>query len=85
MADTILVTGGAGYIGSHVVVELARAGYAPIVLDNFANSSRAVLPRLATLTGAEVPCVEADVRDIDALRARVPRLTRSPASSIAPG
>ena len=68
MSDTILVTGGAGYVGSHVVVELAKAGYAPLVLDNFATSSRAVLPCLATLTGAEVPCVEADVRDIDALR-----------------
>ena len=68
MSDTILVTGGAGYVGSHVVVELAKAGYAPLVLDNFATSSRAVLPCLATLTGVEVPCVEADVRDIDALR-----------------
>ena len=38
MTDTILVTGGAGYVGSHVVVELANAGYAPIVLDNFATA-----------------------------------------------
>jgi len=68
MKETILVTGGAGYIGSHVVVELAGAGYAPVVLDNFANSSRAVLQRLAKLAGAEVPCVESDVRDIEALR-----------------
>ena len=37
--DSILVTGGAGYVGSHIVVELARAGYAPVVLDNFANST----------------------------------------------
>jgi UDP-glucose 4-epimerase len=68
MADTILVTGGAGYTGSHIVVELAKAGYAPVVLDNFANSTRLVLPRLAALVGAPVPCIEADVRDIDALR-----------------
>jgi UDP-glucose 4-epimerase len=68
MADTILVTGGAGYIGSHVVVELAQAGYAPLVLDNFANSSPAVIPRLEALTGRPVPCVEADVRDAVALR-----------------
>ena len=67
MGGTVLVTGGAGYIGSHVVVALARAGYAPLVLDNFANSSRAVLPRLARLTGADVPLIAADVRDRAAL------------------
>jgi UDP-glucose 4-epimerase len=69
MADTILVTGGAGYVGSHVVVELARAGYAPVVLDNFSNSTPAVLPRLQALAGRPVPCVTADVRNIVALRA----------------
>jgi len=68
MENTVLVTGGAGYIGSHIVVELAQAGYAPLVLDSFANSSRAVLPRLEALTGRPVPCVEADVRDVGALR-----------------
>lgn len=68
MADTILVTGGAGYVGSHVVVELARAGYAVAVLDNFANSSPAVLPRLEQLAGKPVPCIEADTRDVGALR-----------------
>lgn len=68
MTETILVTGGAGYVGSHVVVELARAGYAPVVLDNFANSTPAVLPRLQALAGRPVPCVTADVRDVAALR-----------------
>jgi len=68
MADTILVTGGAGYIGSHIVVELAQAGYAPVILDNFVNSSPAVLPRLEALAGRAVPCVEGDVRDLAALR-----------------
>jgi len=68
MNETVLVTGGAGYIGSHVVAELARAGRVPVILDNFANSSRAVLPRLAKLAGAEVECVDADVRDAEALR-----------------
>jgi len=68
MTDTILVTGGAGYIGSHVVVELAQAGCAPVVLDNFANSSPEVLPRLEALAGRPVPCIEADVRDREALR-----------------
>src|SRR5213083_808452 len=63
MPDSILVTGGAGYIGSHLVVELARAGYAPIVLDNFANSSPSVVPRLRRLTNQAVPLIRGDVRD----------------------
>jgi UDP-glucose 4-epimerase len=68
MTGTVLVTGGAGYVGSHVVVALAQAGYTPVVFDNFANSDRAVLPRLSELAGREVPCIDADVRDIGALR-----------------
>ena len=67
MADSILVTGGAGYIGSHIVVELAHSGRTPIVLDNFVNSSREVPPRLRRITGQAVPCIEADVRDRKAL------------------
>ncbi len=63
------MTGGAGYVGSHVVVELAHAGYAPVVLDNFVNSTPAVLPRLQAIAGRPVPCVTADVRDVAALRA----------------
>jgi UDP-glucose 4-epimerase len=68
MQETILVTGGAGYVGSHVVVALAAAGYAPVVLDNFANATPRVLDRLEKLAGAPIPCVRADVRDRDALR-----------------
>ncbi|HEX8011437.1 MAG TPA: UDP-glucose 4-epimerase GalE [Casimicrobiaceae bacterium] len=67
MGCTVLVTGGAGYIGSHVVVALVRAGYAPLVLDNFANSSPDALLRLERLTGAAIPLIEADVRDRAAL------------------
>jgi UDP-glucose 4-epimerase len=67
MGRTVLVTGGAGYVGSHIVVELARAGHDPLVLDNFANSSRSVLPRLRRMTGQDVPLIDADVRDRDAL------------------
>lgn len=72
MERTVLVTGGAGYVGSHIVLALARAGYAPVVLDNFVNSSRTLLPRLRRLSGKEVPLVEMDVRD----RAALSRLFR---------
>jgi UDP-glucose 4-epimerase len=69
MPDSILVTGGAGFVGSHVVVELARNGYAPVILDNFSNSTPAIRTRLEALAGRPVPCVTADVRDAHALRA----------------
>ena len=67
MADTVLVTGGAGYIGSHIVVELARVGHQPVIVDNFCNSSPSVIARLARITGGAIPCVTADVRDKAAL------------------
>lgn len=67
MGRTVLVTGGAGYVGSHVAVELGRAGHAPVVFDNFATSSQGVLPRLRRLTGQPVPLVIGDVRDAAAL------------------
>ena len=67
MADTVLVTGGAGYIGSHIVVELARVGHQPVIIDNFCNSTPSVIPRLARITGRAIPCVTADVRDKAAL------------------
>src|SRR5579864_8599274 len=67
MGTAILVTGGAGYVGSHIVVELARAGYEPVVLDNFATSGQGVLPRLRRLTGKRVPLLTGDVRDNAAL------------------
>ncbi len=63
MADGILVTGGAGYIGSHIVVELAAAGYRPLLVDNFATSSPSVLARLRRITDQPIPCVTGDVRD----------------------
>ncbi len=59
----ILLTGGAGYIGSHAAVVLTEAGHQVVILDNFFNSQRSVLERLATILGKEVPCVEGDVRD----------------------
>ena len=59
----VLVTGGAGYIGSHTCVELIGAGYEPIVIDNLSNSSEESLRRVATITGHEVPFYQGDVRD----------------------
>ncbi len=66
-AAAILVTGGAGFIGSHTVVALAEAGYRPVVLDNFSNSRQSVLEGLRQLLGFEVPCYVADCRDRAAL------------------
>ena len=68
MTTTVLVTGGAGYIGSHIVAALAAAGREPILLDDFSNSDREVVARLSQMTGRPVTCIEADVRDIGALR-----------------
>src|SRR5215208_3893667 len=59
----ILLTGGAGYIGSHTFVALSEAGYAPVILDNFSNSHRAVLARLRTITRRPVLCESGDVLD----------------------
>jgi len=63
VAHKILLTGGAGYIGSHTYVELAAAGYDVVILDNFSNSSPDVLDRLEVITAAPVACYTGDVRD----------------------
>ena len=63
----ILVTGGAGYIGSHTCVELLDRGYEIVVLDNFVNSKPEVLDRIRTLTGKDFPFYEADLLDADAV------------------
>lgn len=61
--QTVLVTGGAGFIGSHTVVELINAGYGVVVIDNLSNSSRESLRRVQKITGKEVAFYEGDVRD----------------------
>ncbi|MCF0173001.1 MAG: UDP-glucose 4-epimerase GalE [Bacteroidales bacterium] len=63
----ILLTGGAGYIGSHTIVELDKAGHSVVVVDNFVNSQPEALHRVAKIIGREVPFVEADVRDRKAM------------------
>ncbi len=64
----ILVTGGAGYIGSHTCVELLDAGYEVAVVDNFCNSSAESMRRVEKITGKSVKLYNADIRDGDALR-----------------
>ena len=59
----ILVTGGAGFIGSHTVIELIAAGHKVVIIDNFANSSPAALARIETLTKCKIPFYEVDIRD----------------------
>ena len=61
--STILVTGGAGYIGSHTVVELIKAGHQVVIVDNLCNSSAKVLDRIEALAGKNFSFVQADVRE----------------------
>ena len=63
----ILVTGGAGYIGSHTIVELIAAGHEVVAVDNLSNSSPVALERVGAITGTEVPFYPADIRDAAAL------------------
>ena len=63
----VLVTGGAGYIGSHTVVELQNAGYDVVVLDNLSNASEKALDRISKITGKPVKFYKADILDRDAL------------------
>ena len=63
----ILVTGGAGYIGSHTVVELQSAGYDVVVVDNLCNSSEKALDRVSKITGKPVKFYKADILDREAL------------------
>ena len=68
MLETILVTGGTGYIGSHTAVQLINAGYKVVILDNLCNSKRDVINRLETITGVRPEFVVGDIRDRQLLR-----------------
>lgn len=66
---TVLVTGGAGYIGSHTCLQLLQSGYNIVVLDNFSNSQAVSLARVKQLSGVDFPTIAGDIRDKSTLRA----------------
>lgn len=68
MVGSVLLTGGAGYIGSHTALTLLNAGYQVISFDNYSNSSPEALKRVERLTGKSIIKVEGDIRDAAALR-----------------
>lgn len=63
----VLLTGGAGYIGSHTATVLCQQGHRVVLFDNFSNSTKDMLPRLERITGVSMPLVEGDVRDTQRL------------------
>ncbi len=67
MSPTILVTGGAGYIGTHACISLIEAGYPVVVLDNLCNASAEAIARVESITGAGIPLIVRDIRDSDGL------------------
>ncbi len=66
--STVLVCGGAGYIGSHTTVELINAGYDVVIVDNFSNSDMAAVESVRKITGVDIPFVEVDCCDMEAFR-----------------
>lgn len=68
MKNKILVTGGAGYIGSHTCIALHQAGYEIVVYDNLSNSSREAINRVSHLIGKPIEFIKGDIRDAKALR-----------------
>lgn len=67
----VLVTGGAGFIGSHTVVSLLEAGHEPVIVDNLSNARHSVLSRLGELTGHDIEFHQSDIRDSEAMSAIV--------------
>lgn len=70
---TVVITGGAGYIGSHACLPLIAAGYAPVIFDSFAGASRSVLGRLKYMLGKPVPTEQIDLMDAQTLRTAMQR------------
>jgi UDP-glucose 4-epimerase len=70
---SILLTGGAGYIGSHTFVALIEAGLTPVILDDFSNSKPAVLERLQRITGQTVPSQQGSVADVELVQGLIQR------------
>lgn len=68
MSQSVLITGGAGYIGSHTCVALARAGYRSAILDTFANAAPDAAERIAQSAGVDIPVHRIDIRDGAALQ-----------------
>ncbi len=66
--EKILITGGAGYIGSHTAVALVNAGYQPIIIDNFSNAEKSVFLGLKEITGKNIPYYEGDCNDADLMK-----------------
>lgn len=64
----VLVSGGAGYIGSHTAVELIGAGYDVVIADNLSNSDMNAVEGVRTITGVDIPFVQVDCCDRDAFR-----------------
>ena len=73
---SILVSGGAGYIGSHTCVELIQAGYDIVVADNLVNSSREAIRRVEQIVGRQVPFVEGGAVATQSRWKRCSRATR---------
>ncbi|MBQ0061743.1 MAG: UDP-glucose 4-epimerase GalE [Bacteroidales bacterium] len=71
MRDTILVTGGTGFIGSHTVVELQNSGYDVVIVDNLSNSKADVVDNIAKITGIKPAFEELDCLDMEGLKSRV--------------
>ena len=63
----ILLTGGAGYIGSHTAIELDKAGHEVVIVDNLVNSKEEAVRRVEKIIGKKVPFIKADVRDREAM------------------